>query len=211
MRLMHWTTVALLLSVYPLALAVEDAASASEARRLIMLHRSLGLTVLLVTLVRLMGRQRTRIPPLPADLPRSQRFAARANVVALYSLLLAQPVLGLTASWLHGDLVTFFGVVALPAPLALDRPLSRLLFWLHGWSALLLLAAIGAHVAAALYHHFIRKDEVLSGMLGTRLAHREPDPRARERPLGSDKGSLGSHRRSSGSDPRSPGSEESAT
>ena len=57
------------------------------------------------------------------------------------------------------------GSIALPALLPFNRPLARQIFWLHGWTALLLLALISLHVAAALHHHLVRRDAVLSGML----------------------------------------------
>lgn len=130
-----------------------------------MLHRSFGLTILGLTAFRLAWRQRTPVPPLPADVPPLQRIAARASVAALYVLLGSQPVLGVVGSLLHGDRVTVFGAVVLPALLPFNRPLARQVPWLHGWTALLPLALIGLHVAAALHHHFVRRDAVLSGML----------------------------------------------
>jgi cytochrome b561 len=181
MRAMHWLTAALLLFTYPLAWSIEQAPSADVAARLVMLHRSFGVAVLLLTLMRLIWRRRTSIPP-PPGLPGWQRLAAKANAMALYGLLLAQPALGLTASWLHGDRIILFGFVSLPALLAPDRPLSRLLFRLHGGVALLLLALVGLHVAAALHHLLIRRDDVMSGMLGPcRLrpgTHKAPTERA---------------------------------
>jgi len=182
MRTMHWLTVALLLFAYPLAWSIDDAASAAEAARLVMLHRSFGVLLLLITLVRLAWRRRTHIPALPPELPSWQVSAARANTVMLYALLLAQPVLGLTASWLHGDHVVIFGMARVPALLPPDRPLGRLLFWLHGRVALLLLAVIGLHVAAALHHHFVRRDDVLSGMLASRAPRPAAEPERTESP-----------------------------
>ncbi len=168
MRAMHWLTVALLLFAYPLAWLVDDVPSADQAHRLIVLHRTFGLTLLLLTLVRFAWRQwsRARIQPLPADLPGWQRFAARANAMGLYVLLLAQPALGLAASWLHGDRIVIPGGIEFASPLSPDRPTARVLFGLHSWVSILLLMLVGAHVAAALYHRFVRRDDVLAGMLG---------------------------------------------
>jgi cytochrome b561 len=182
MRVMHWLTVALLLLAYPLAWSIDAASSVDEAHRLVMLHRSVGVTILLLTLVRFTWRQRSTIPPLPSDLPWWQRLAARANALGLYVLLVMQPLLGLAASWMHGDHIVILGGVELPTLLPLDRPLGRLLFWLHGWVATLILLLIGVHVAAALYHHFVRRDDVLSGMLGTRAARSTTPEALTERP-----------------------------
>ena len=164
MRAMHWTTVALLLGAYCAVWAIGAAATGAEAAWLTMLHRSFGVATLTLTLLRLVWRQCTVVPPLPADLPLLQRLAARANVAALYGSLVSQPLLGLAGSMMHGDRVSVLGVV-LPDVLPVARPLARAIFQVHGWIALLLLAAIGVHAAAALFHHFVRRDEVLSGML----------------------------------------------
>jgi cytochrome b561 len=181
MRAMHWLTVALLLFAYPLAWSVEQAQSAEVAARLLMLHRSVGVTVLLLTLVRLVWRGRDPRPALPSDLPAWQRWAAQANVAGLYLLLLAQPSLGLLASWLHGDRMLLYGFIHLPVVAVPDRGLSRLLFRLHGEVALALLALIGLHVGAALHHLLVRRDAVMSGMLGPCPLRRGTDKALTER------------------------------
>jgi cytochrome b561 len=165
MQAIHWTTLTLLLSACLAAWMIDGAGSRERAIWLVMLHRSLGMTILLITLIRLVTRQRTRIPPLPAGLPAVQRIASRVSAILLYILLSVQPLLGLAASLLHGDRVVLFGNIELPAPLPVNKPLAHQIFQLHGWTALALLLLIGLHGTAALYHHFIRKDAVLAGML----------------------------------------------
>lgn len=165
MRAMHWATPTLLLGSYAAILAARTAATGAEAAWLAMLHRSFGVTILVLTLVRLAWRQRTRVPPLPGDLPTAQRLAARASVVVLYATLILQPLLGLGGSMLHGDRITVFGGVVLPNVLPTVRPLARLAFQAHGWIALLLPALAAAHASAALHHHFVRRNGVLARML----------------------------------------------
>jgi cytochrome b561 len=165
MRSIHWITLSLLISVYTLAWSIDGAASREEARWLVMMHRSLGLSILLLTLLRLYWRRRTRAPALPDDVPLLQRLAAQVVTVALYLLLVLQPVLGLAASQAHGDRISVFGVFMLPSLLPTNRALSHQIFALHGTVAILLLTLIGMHACAALYHYFIRRDEVLAGML----------------------------------------------
>nr|WP_294508131.1 cytochrome b [uncultured Rhodopila sp.] len=165
MQAIHWTTLTLLLAACFAAWMIDGAASRDQAARLVMLHRSLGMTILLLTPIRLAIRQRTRVPSLPAGLPAVQRIAARVTAILLYALLGLQPVLGLAASQLHGDRILLFGSIALPAWLPANKPLAHQIFQLHGWTALALLLLIGLHATAALYHHFVRKDAVLAGML----------------------------------------------
>jgi cytochrome b561 len=165
MQAMHWTTVALMISTCVAIWMVDAVGSKQEAAWLVMLHRSLGVTIMLLTPVRLAVRRRARIPALPAGVPVMQRAAARASARLLYGLLMLQPLLGLAASLFHGDRVVLFGSIELPAWLPANKALAHQLFQLHGWSAVLLLTLIGLHAAAALYHHFVRRDGVLAGML----------------------------------------------
>lgn len=174
MRTLHWITAALVLAAYLAAWAIEDAATPAQGEGLMTLHRSLGLAILGLTALRLAWRRRAGVPPLPPDLPRTQRLAARAGVAALYALLLAQPLLGLAASLLHGDRVLGIGGLAVPSPLPVNRTLAHGLFVAHGWVAMLLLATVGAHAAAALHHHLIRRDGVLAGMLPWAARRRAP-------------------------------------
>ena len=163
-RSLHWLTAALLAGPYAAVWALGHA-SDPGANTLAMLHRSFGLSVLVVTVVRLGWRLASRVPPLPADVPAVQRLMARASVVALYGLMMLQPALGLIGTMLSGKRATVFGAVPLPMWFGTDGPLSERVFQAHGWVALTLLALVGLHVSAALYHHFVRQDAVLHGML----------------------------------------------
>jgi cytochrome b561 len=176
MRSIHWITLSMLISVYTLAWSIDSAGSHDEAVWLVMMHRSFGLSVMLLTLFRLGCRWVTRAPALPDGIPKPQRLVAKAVMIALYLLLFLQPLLGLIASQVHGDHINVFGMFVLPSVMATNRALSRQIFALHGTVAFLLLALIGMHACAALYHHFVRRDEVLSGMLpGLHQARKELD------------------------------------
>ena len=179
MRAIHWTTPVLLIAVYTLAWSIDGAGSRDEAMWLTMMHRSFGLTILALTLFRLVWRQISHIPALPESLPRLQRIAARLVTAALYLLLLLQPLLGLTASEAHGDRIRVFDAFTVPLLMATNRPVSRQIFAVHGMVALVILAVVGLHACAALYHHFVLRDEVLRGMLPSlRPLSRRRDPTA---------------------------------
>jgi superoxide oxidase len=155
MRAIHWITLLLIVCIYALAWSIGRAASRDEAAWLLMMHRSFGLTVAALTLLRVHRRQVTRVPALPDDVPELQRLAANVVAIALYLL----------ASQLHDDHVEVFGVFALPSILAANREWYRWIFVLHRVMALVLLALISVHACAALHHHFVRRDDVLRGML----------------------------------------------
>jgi cytochrome b561 len=85
---------------------------------------------------------------LPAKAPAVPRLAARASVIVLYILLVAQHLMGLSASMLYGDRIVVFGRIEVPSFVAENEPLARQILQVRGWAALLLLALIGLHVGA---------------------------------------------------------------
>jgi cytochrome b561 len=145
--------------------AIGHIASEADAVWLAMLHRSFGILLLVLTVTRLLVRSRSAIPPLPSGIPGVQRLAARLNVAGLYALLIAQPLLGIAGTMVHGDRATVFGSFVLPAVLPVNPKLGMDLFTMHGWVGLGLLGLIGLHAIAALHHHFVRRDTVLVRML----------------------------------------------
>jgi cytochrome b561 len=162
-RMLHWVTVALVVAAYALAWSLRDGMPPAQADRLVMLHRSVGVTIALLTLVRIGVRARVGVPGLPSDLPSWQRAAARVSEAGLYAALLAQPALGIAASLLSGKLVLFG--VPMPVPAAPDLAMARGVMGVHGLVALSLLGLIAVHAGAALQHHFIRGDQILVRML----------------------------------------------
>jgi cytochrome b561 len=164
-KVMHWVTAALLLGSYPAAWMIDSAGGSAETTWLLMIHRSCGVLTLLLTGIRLALRQRMLIRPLPRDVPASLRFTSQLCTSSLFVLLILQPLLGLIGSMLYGDHIVVFGLAVLPLLLPANRALGRQIFVAHGVIASLLLATIGVHVTAALYHHFVRKDDVMAGMV----------------------------------------------
>jgi cytochrome b561 len=182
-RGIHWLTLLLIAGVYAAAWTAHSGLAGDWYQPVMQLHRSLGLSVAALTVARLAWRARARVPALPEDLHPLQKAAARANEALLYLLLLAQPLLGLLQTNARGQQVDLFFLFRLPAVIGPDRLLARQLHDLHALTADALLIAVGMHAAAALYHHFIRRDEVLAAMLPARL--REAPPRTGEAAISS--------------------------
>jgi cytochrome b561 len=177
-RSLHWLTAGLMLLVFVLAFSIDRARSGPSFTALLQLHRSFGITVWTVTLIRLVWRQFARYPNWPADMPRWMRLAARGSEYALYALLLAQPVLGLLQTNAQGERADLFLLGQLPPLIGENRPLAGLLLTLHETVGFLLLGLIALHVSAALFHHFWRRDDTLTAMLppaaGVRLRSGTP-------------------------------------
>jgi cytochrome b561 len=125
----------------------------------------MGLTILGLTLFRLAWRWNARIPPLPAELPLFQKLAARATEYILYVLSLFQPALGVLNTNARGRLVDFYFLGELPPVIGPDKMLAKRAMAAHELLAYLLVALIAVHAAAALFHHFVRRDNVLKAML----------------------------------------------
>jgi cytochrome b561 len=177
-RLMHWLTAGLMLSVFVLAFSIDRATSQSSHTALLQLHRSVGLTIWVVTLFRLAWRQFAKYPEWPSDMSRTMRVAAMATEYALYALLLAQPILGILQTNAHGDHVNLFFIGQLPALIQKNRPLAHELLSVHKALGFSLLGLIALHVSAALFHHFWRRDDTLTAMLPAAAACRTLKPRA---------------------------------
>ncbi|MBV8775647.1 MAG: cytochrome b [Alphaproteobacteria bacterium] len=168
-RGIHWLTLGLIVAVYGTAWSAHSGLVGEWYLPVMQLHRSLGLSVQALTVFRLVWRVFTRAPPLPEDLHPLQKLAARGNELLIYALLLAQPVLGLLHTNARGQRVELFLLYSIPPVIGVDKPLARQLHDWHALAANALLILIGLHAAAALFHHFVRRDDVLNAMLPARL------------------------------------------
>jgi len=161
-RLLHWTMAVAILAMLFIGAAM--VVSLGHREQLIDLHRPLGLAILLLAIVRLINRLRHAPPPLPADLPRIQVWAATASHWVLYALMLAMPLIGWAMLSAGAYPVVLFDGVNLPAILPHSPVMYGFLRPLHTVLAYALFLTILAHLGAALYHAWVRRDEVFGQM-----------------------------------------------
>lgn len=128
-------------------------------------HKSVGITILALVILRLAWRAVNEHPPLPGNLKAYERALARLTHLALYVLLFALPLTGWTMSSARGFPVSWFGFFTLPDLVPKSRPLYEALVMTHHTLAWFLFAVVALHVAGALKHHFVHKDDVLRRML----------------------------------------------
>jgi cytochrome b561 len=121
--------------------------------------------VLLITVMRLIYRLRHPAPALPADMPAWQQTAAHATHWALYVLLIVQPIMGWIATSAYRAPTLFFWLFELPPIWKEDRAFSEATFRVHMTTGIIIALLVVIHIAAALYHHFIRRDRVLTSMV----------------------------------------------
>ncbi|WP_250459807.1 cytochrome b [Microbulbifer litoralis] len=165
---LHWLFVILLICVWG-AVELHEFYDREDPMRgwLVRLHFSLGTTVLLLLAVRLFWRARHARPQAAG--PGWQRALSKLTHAALYLVLLAMPASGIAMRQLFGRDTEFFGLFPLPRLLAENPDIGKQLAFMHKevlWPALLTL--VGLHIAAALWHHFVRKDDTLTRMLPQR-------------------------------------------
>lgn len=129
------------------------------------LHKSVGLTILLLVLLRLLWRWRHPAPPLPDHMPGWEKLAARTSHVLLYILMLAMPATGLMIGFASGLPTVIYGLFNLPSPIPANEDLMHSMSAIHFYLAAALLLVVLVHAAAALRHHFVLKDDVLRRML----------------------------------------------
>jgi cytochrome b561 len=164
---LHWAVAALIVAAWLLPQVTELVSREQEAI-IVDLHRSVGVTVLALVLVRAVWRLVSPPPALPAATPRLVRLASHAGHAALYLLMLAVPVLGMLFTWAAGHDVPVWGLLTLPAPFAPDDSLRRLFIDLHALSANAIMILAGLHAAAALFHQYVLRDGLLARMLPAR-------------------------------------------
>lgn len=137
-----------------------------ENRAIVPVHKSVGITVLLLTLVRIGWRIAHPLPPLPDRMPGWERGVARFTHFAFYVLLLAVPLLGWATVSAGRGTGNLFGVIPwFDLPLAKSRELSGSLGAVHENLVWLTLILVAFHIAGALKHHLADRDVVLSRML----------------------------------------------
>ena len=167
-RVLHWLMAAMILTM--LFIGVGMVASVSERHDwLIRIHKPLGISILILAVVRLAVRLRHPPPPLPADLPPLQKLAALASHWLLYTLMFALPLIGWAMLSAGGYPVMLSESLRLPPIFPFSPIAFAVLRHAHAWLAILLFLTFLAHMGAALYHGLIRRDGVLSSMTGVRF------------------------------------------
>ncbi|MBN9370967.1 MULTISPECIES: cytochrome b [Hydrogenophaga] len=161
---LHWLTVLVLIGVYACINLTDLFAKGSAPREALKDgHFMLGLAVLALMAPRLFNRILGKTPAVVPPMPRWQQWLASAMHVTLYVFLVAMPLLGWLTLSASGKPIPFFGI-QLPALLAENKDLGKQLKEVHEALGTLGYFLVGAHAFAALFHHFITRDNTLIRM-----------------------------------------------
>jgi cytochrome b561 len=161
----HWLTLLAVVGLIALGWTMVGMSLSPTKLQYYSWHKWLGMTVLMLTLLRLVWRWLRPPPPLPAAMPGWERLAAHASHYGLYLLLIAMPLTGWLMSSAGGFPVMLYGVMPLPDLVGRDKALEGVLKAAHQWESIVLIALAIVHVLAAIKHHIFDKDDVLRRML----------------------------------------------
>jgi cytochrome b561 len=164
-QLFHWLTALLVIAAYivsPGGTEERIYAPANDFDR--SLHELLGISVFALTLLRVCWRAFFPPPPSP-EMPVWMERGARFGHWAIYALLVLVPLTSIFGAWFEGHPLTLLGLGNIQPWLPPSRAFGLWLANLHGWLGNVLIWLAGFHAAAALYHHFWRRDTVLLSML----------------------------------------------
>lgn len=163
--ILHWATLALIIAIYTAILWRGELPKEDPLRGpLLDWHRQLALVVFALVWIRLLMRWLLPSPAVQPPPPSWQRATARLVHILLYLFLIVMPVLGVLMTDAAGRTVTFFGM-PLPNLIGPNKDLGGAIHEIHETIGNIGYALIGVHAAAALYHHFLRRDTTFRHML----------------------------------------------
>ncbi|MCP3368033.1 cytochrome b [Bradyrhizobium cajani] len=158
-RLLHWLMAVCILAMLFIGAGMVSTV-APKYLPLILVHKTLGFTLLILVLIRLALRLYYGAPPLPADLPGAMKLGARLSHQLLYGLMIVMPLLGLGMLWAAAYPVVLYGGFQIPALLPQSDGVHTLLWNAHVYLGFAFFALVLLHVAAGLFHALVRRDGV---------------------------------------------------
>jgi len=170
-QILHWLTVILVLVAFTFGPGGSEERIYSAARDFDrQLHETLGLCVFTLVFLRLLWRTIDEHPDSP-PVARWMTVTAGIVQVVLYVLLFAVPLTAIFGAWLEGHPLTLLGGIEIAPPMSKSHEFGDLIAEVHTWLGDTIMWLVGIHAVAALFHHFVLKDNVLLSM----LPHRDVD------------------------------------
>ena len=162
-RLLHWLMAVCILAMLFIGVGMVSTIMPKYVP-LLVTHKTLGIVILLLALIRLCVRIRYGAPRLPADLPEPMKLAAHLSHYALYALMIVMPLIGWAMVSASGNPIVLYGGIRLPAIAPHSDALRTLLWNAHFYLAFAFFALVLLHLAAALFHALVRRDGVFESM-----------------------------------------------
>lgn len=165
LRKIHWATAILFIAAMLIGLycGLQEPGT-SPRRELLELHKSLGVTLFALAILRVAVRLSTRAPAEPASFGPLVRLTARLNHAALYVILFAMPVTGYMFSSAGGYSLKYFWTFSWPRLFAGNKAIAEAGEIAHGTLAYVVYVVVALHIAATLWHALVKRDETLARM-----------------------------------------------
>lgn len=165
----HWVTAILLIAVVPIAWYMSELEKTDPARAYWhTMHRSIGLTILALTVLRVIWMRIAPPPPMDDAVARIQKIIAHATHGLLYVALLAMPLSGYITSAAKGREISFFWLYKVPQLIPINEDLAHFAHELHEAGQWALFALLGLHVLSAIFHGVVKKDDMIYRMVPSR-------------------------------------------
>lgn len=164
-KFFHWTVALLVLAQFALGPAAVIWRLSPLKLNLFVWHKSIGILILLLMGLRLVWRITQQSPALPDTMPAWERHSAHFNHALLYAILVAMPFSGWVINSAANIPFRIFWSIPLPAIVAPDKALAELSARVHLLLFFALLVLLLLHVGAALRHHWVRRNDLLTRML----------------------------------------------
>jgi cytochrome b561 len=165
-RILHWLTAILIFTTLFVGFVMVN--SIGSYSSLVLVHMTLGVLILSIVVVRVLNRFTHRVPKLPDTVGWFEHKLVVGSELALYALMLAQPLVGWAMVSASGNHPVIFGALRLPRIAPFDADLYYMLRQTHSLLAYALVAVVAAHVSAVLWHTLTLRDGMLSRMTFSR-------------------------------------------
>jgi cytochrome b561 len=162
-RVFHWLMAVCILAMLFIGVGMVSTVT-TKYLSLVSIHKPLGITILVLALIRLALRLYYGAPALPADLPEPMKLAAKLSHYVFYALMIGMPLLGWAMLSAAAYPVVLYGGLHLPPLVSVNPELHTLLWDAHFYLAFAFFALILVHFAAALFHKLVRHDGVYEAM-----------------------------------------------
>jgi cytochrome b561 len=164
-KFLHWLVAVLIFLQFALGYLAKGWSLSPTKLDLFVWHKSTGIVILTLVLLRLLLRLGASAPALPEDTPAWERAAARSSQLLLYVFMISLPLSGWIINSAAGIPFKIFWWLELPPLGQADKQVATLTAYVHFWLGVVFAALVVVHISAALRHHFVKRDSVLRRML----------------------------------------------
>jgi cytochrome b561 len=164
-KFFHWLIALAIIGLMTVGFNMANMPPSVEKYELYGMHKASGVVVFMLIILRLLWRLANETVQPPKNLPQILATAAKIGHFLLYVFMFSMPISGILMSYFSGNNVSVFGIFTIPAAVETAPKIAGFFHSIHVLGVLAFIAVIILHICAALYHHFIRRDNVLMRMI----------------------------------------------